>query len=302
MTERVIVLREEDVEKLAQRIAVDMRERMLSKTFIPFLADDCDRIVSAIRAAAVQVPERKIDPKFSIRGGQIVKVSSGEIVPEWEPLMLQRARDHLMLPTLYYYRQLSELDGCNDYHLSLLDDRIAEFERFKVEHPEWMKQPSVTRGAVFTPAPVPDPAKTEPRDPSRHAPLIARREALAALAHEQWSGWMKYLIGRLTCGGLSMMSDRGPCVIERDDLDRWKRQVHTPYAELSESEKESDRKEADRVIALLTEYSPSMSAPLDAQALAEELWSELPELRRYQMPEDGIARLRAIIERAGRRA
>lgn len=94
---------------------------------------------------------RVIDGKFSIQGGQIVKVSSGEIVPEWEPLILQRARDHLMLPTLRYYRQLSVLDGCNDYHLAGIDSVIAKFEAFARDHQEWMKQPGITRGAVFNP-------------------------------------------------------------------------------------------------------------------------------------------------------
>ena len=35
-------------------------------------------------------------------------------------------------------------------------------------------------------------------------------------------------------------------------VDRWKRQMQTPYNDLSEEEKESDRKEADGMIAILT--------------------------------------------------
>jgi hypothetical protein len=34
-------------------------------------------------------------------------------------------------------------------------------------------------------------------------------------------------------------------------VERWQRQVRTPYAELSEPEKDSDRDEADRVLALI---------------------------------------------------
>lgn len=115
-----------------------------------FIADHCDRLAPAPSVAQPEIT-RVIDGKFHIANGQIVKTSSGEIVPEWEPLILQRGRDHLMLPTLRHYRQLSVLDGCNDYHLAGIDAVIEKFEAFTREHPEWMKQPGVTRGAAFTP-------------------------------------------------------------------------------------------------------------------------------------------------------
>lgn len=76
------------------------------------------------------------------------------------------------------------------------------------------------------------------------------REALAALAHEQWSAWMRYQFRRQLVGG----------VMTRDDSTRWRRQMTTPYAELPESEKESDRKEADRVLALVVARLQSLEA------------------------------------------
>jgi len=57
-------------------------------------------------------------------------------------------------------------------------------------------------------------------------------EALAELEHEQWAHWTKYMLGNLT----------------PDNISRWKKQVKTPYAELSEKEKESDRKWANKVM------------------------------------------------------
>lgn len=73
------------------------------------------------------------------------------------------------------------------------------------------------------------------------------REELAALAHEQWSGWMRYLFEHAGNGG-ARGSQR---YLNASDVRRWQRQMETPYAKLSESEKESDRKEADRVLAIL---------------------------------------------------
>jgi len=88
---------------------------------------------------------RKIDEKFSTTG-DIVKLSNGEIVPEDEPLFLIRARDRLAVAALEAYRVLSQEDGCIDYHFEHLDKDIEAFKRFREEHPERMKQPSITRG------------------------------------------------------------------------------------------------------------------------------------------------------------
>jgi hypothetical protein len=73
----------------------------------------------------------------------------------------------------------------------------------------------------------------------------AAREALAELAHEQWVGWMRYMFSK------SQFNDDGTVTIPEWAVDRWKRQVRTPYPELSDQEKSSDRTEADKVLALL---------------------------------------------------
>jgi 8-oxo-dGTP pyrophosphatase MutT (NUDIX family) len=68
---------------------------------------------------------------------------------------------------------------------------------------------------------------TDPRD----------MEALASLEHESWSGWTKWMLQEMTkAHGGDFELEGLPCV------ERWTRQMTTPYAELSEREKESDRK------------------------------------------------------------
>ena len=71
-------------------------------------------------------------------------------------------------------------------------------------------------------------------------------EKLAALAHEQWSGWMKYLFR------FGVENPDGSFTMDADQVARWKRQMSTTYADLLESEKASDRTEAEKV--LLTMY------------------------------------------------
>ncbi len=98
-----------------------------------------------------------IDPKFHIEwkaGAQpgilddfaIVKTSNGDPIPDDEPLILFRARDRNAVLMLLEYRRLCVADGCNDFQLDGIDDRIAAFVEFKTAHPERMKQPGITRG------------------------------------------------------------------------------------------------------------------------------------------------------------
>jgi hypothetical protein len=67
------------------------------------------------------------------------------------------------------------------------------------------------------------------------------RERLAALCHEQWSGWMRYLFEHCS-------------LIPETFAIRWKRQMNTTYSDLPENEKDSDRQEANRVLVLLQQH------------------------------------------------
>jgi len=60
-------------------------------------------------------------------------------------------------------------------------------------------------------------------------------EQLAALEHERWSGWMKYMLANMTTYNLM----------------RWIGQMNTLYSDLSEYDKESDRKEVRRTLEIL---------------------------------------------------
>jgi hypothetical protein len=75
------------------------------------------------------------------------------------------------------------------------------------------------------------------------------RELVAALCHEQWSGWMLYLFGK------SQRKSDGSYVIPPEFADRWMRQQTTAYDNLPENEKKSDRVEADKFIALFSKNS-----------------------------------------------
>jgi hypothetical protein len=68
-------------------------------------------------------------------------------------------------------------------------------------------------------------------------------EKLAEYAHDTWKKWMKY---QQEMGGSQFW-----LALPGELRERWIRQMNTPYEQLIESEKESDRTEARRILALI---------------------------------------------------
>ncbi len=75
--------------------------------------------------------------------------------------------------------------------------------------------------------------------------IVMIREILADLCHQQWSGWMKYLFSK------GVFNENGTWTMPAWAVDRWKKQMNTPYANLSDTEQESDRTEADKFLIIL---------------------------------------------------
>ena len=74
------------------------------------------------------------------------------------------------------------------------------------------------------------------------------REDLAELAHDQWAGWMRYLFSK----GIHHYD--GTWTMPAWAVERWQRQMNTPYAELSDTEQDSDRNEADKFLKIIRRY------------------------------------------------
>lgn len=98
----------------------------------------------------LNVEDRIIDDKHVAvlrdTGIQILKASNGTIVPDEEPMILFRGRDHLAIPMLEYYLELCCKDGCTDHQIDPLRARIGLFAMFRDAYPDRMKQPGITLG------------------------------------------------------------------------------------------------------------------------------------------------------------
>lgn len=74
------------------------------------------------------------------------------------------------------------------------------------------------------------------------------KEMLARGCHIQWTGWMTYLFS------MCVENPDGTVTIPKWAVDRWKRQMATPYEDLPEEEKESDRLEATVILRAITHH------------------------------------------------
>ena len=72
-----------------------------------------------------------------------------------------------------------------------------------------------------------------------------QRERLADAVHDSWSHWMRHIFSKATS------NLDGSWTIAAKSAERWQRQMETTYEQLSESEKESDRVQADRFLAAI---------------------------------------------------
>lgn len=73
----------------------------------------------------------------------------------------------------------------------------------------------------------------------------ALHESLAAIEHERWGHWQRYL--HQQC----LRQPDGSLVIPAGTVARWELQITTPYEQLSEQEKDSDREQVARYWPLL---------------------------------------------------
>jgi hypothetical protein len=71
-------------------------------------------------------------------------------------------------------------------------------------------------------------------------------EQLAAIEHTRWAHWQRYVHDKCLPHG-----DQGDLLIPAELVKRWEQQIVTPYAALSEEEKESDREQVRKYLPLI---------------------------------------------------
>lgn len=70
-------------------------------------------------------------------------------------------------------------------------------------------------------------------------------EELAAVEHERWSHWQRYVHGKC------QLQQDGSLLIPSELVAQWKRQMETLYDDLTEAEKQSDREQVLRYLPVV---------------------------------------------------
>lgn len=84
-------------------------------------------------------------------------------------------------------------------------------------------------------------------------------EKVSDFMHDQWSHWHKFLLDNVYRWEVKEGQDKYKTINEHhyvlalnfNKYKRWERQMNTPYSELSEKEKDSDREWARKLLELI---------------------------------------------------
>lgn len=72
-------------------------------------------------------------------------------------------------------------------------------------------------------------------------------DRLASIEHDRWAHWQRYVHAHC------QRSEDGSLVIPPDLVARWERQAETPFVDLSEDERESDRQQVREYLPVVIE-------------------------------------------------
>jgi hypothetical protein len=81
-----------------------------------------------------------------------------------------------------------------------------------------------------------------------HASFDPLVEELAALEHQRWAHWQKYVHGK------GLRQPDGSILLPADIVARWERQINTQYVDLTAEEKDSDRDQVRKYLPLLERW------------------------------------------------
>jgi hypothetical protein len=73
-------------------------------------------------------------------------------------------------------------------------------------------------------------------------------DALAAIEHERWAHWQRYLHSK------GRIQDDGSLLLPAELVERWERQIDTKFENLSEDEKDSDREQVLKYLPLVEKW------------------------------------------------
>jgi len=90
-------------------------------------------------------------------------------------------------------------------------------------------------------------------------------EKMASIEHERWAKWQKYMHSHVYDSSQSINPHLK--VIPTELYNRWERQINTPYEQLSEKEKESDREQVRPYFELISNLKKSIREEIESKRI-----------------------------------
>ena len=85
-------------------------------------------------------------------------------------------------------------------------------------------------------------------DTERQKSLAQLLEQLAAIEHDRWAHWQRYVHDH------GQLQPDGSVILPANLVERWERQIRTPYDDLADSEKDSDREQVRKYFPILERW------------------------------------------------
>lgn len=87
-------------------------------------------------------------------------------------------------------------------------------------------------------------SRLDPAESLRQPDVLSK---LAEIEHERWAHWQRYV--HESC----RQQEDGSLVIPAELVQRWERQIATPFSELSQDERDSDIEQVERYLPAVIE-------------------------------------------------
>lgn len=88
-------------------------------------------------------------------------------------------------------------------------------------------------------------AKSPQKTTNLASVLDALVDELASIEHDRWAHWQRYMHSK----GIRQLD--GGLLIPQELVSQWERQIATPFANLSEKEKDSDREQVQKYLPVI---------------------------------------------------
>lgn len=73
-------------------------------------------------------------------------------------------------------------------------------------------------------------------------------EELASIEHDRWAHWQRYMHSK------AQKRADGSLLLPAELVAQWERQIETPYAQLSDAEKDSDREQVQKYLPTIIRF------------------------------------------------